>query len=99
AADAIARALDRELDTVRRDFLPIGPTGRLLAAVERRVDLDRGHRPSRIFALFRLGQLVGVEHPAPRREIPAADADADRPFAHRDSLSRVAPWTFATSSS
>ena len=99
AHDAEARALDRELEAVGNGLLPGLPAFRLLPAVEGRVDLDRAELARRIFELFRLRQLVGIEDAAPRRIGPAADADAD--FALRSSRGRsmLERWTFATSSS
>jgi hypothetical protein len=41
------------------------------------VDLDRGQPGGRVFQLLGLRQLLRIEHPAPRREGPAADADVD----------------------
>src|SRR6185312_869148 len=81
--DDVARALDRELETFGNLLLPRGPAFRALAAVESRVDLDRSELPRRIFELTLLRQAGGIEGLAPRRERPAADADADFTYAHR----------------
>src|SRR5262249_25004781 len=71
------RTLDREHEVVRRLVAPAAKARGLLRAVERAVDLDRGHLPAPIFELARLRQAFGIERPAPRRERPAAYADAD----------------------
>src|SRR5262249_23610268 len=76
------RALDREHEVVRRLVAPAAKARGLLRAVERAVDLDRGQLSAGVFELARLRQTLGIERPAPRRERPAADADAD--FGHAE---------------
>src|SRR6185437_10707626 len=50
---------------------------RRLAAVVGAVDLDRGQLAAGVLQLLGLRQALRIEHPAPRLEGPAADADID----------------------
>jgi hypothetical protein len=77
AMGGVARPLEREHEIVRRLARPFAEAVRLLRAVERAVDLDRGQLAAGIFELARLCEPLGVELPAPGGEHPAADADTD----------------------
>src|SRR5262249_30579270 len=73
---------------------PLAEALRLLRAVIGRVDLDRGEVLARVGELLRLREPLGIEHAAPGREVPAADAAIDMSGCHRGSLAHVpAKWT------
>ena len=72
-----ARALHREHEAVGHLARPFAKALRLLRAVVGAVDLDRGQLGGGVLQLLRLRELVGIEHAAPGREGPAADADID----------------------
>ena len=68
-----ARALDGEDKALGSFACPFAEALRLLRAVVGRIDLDRGQVLAGVGQLFRLRQALGIEHPAPRLEGPAAD--------------------------
>src|SRR5690606_26533468 len=81
--------LQGEDEAVRRLVMPLGEARRLLRTVIGAVDLDRGQLRGGIFQLALLRQLLRIEGTAAPRLIgPAADADADPPFAFIASLLR-----------
>ena len=91
AVRRIARPLQGEHE-VGRDFgRPFAKTLRLLRAVERAVDLDRGQLRGGVFEFLPLRQFVGIEHAAPRLIGPAADADADVAVAFHSGLPLAHP--------
>src|SRR5204863_6114980 len=67
----------REDKAVRRLGSPFAKTVRPARIVEGAVDLDRGQVPAGMGQLLRLRQPRRIEGAAPRREHPAADADAN----------------------
>src|SRR5207253_1927734 len=85
AVGGVARAFDREDEILRRVRVPAAEARRLLRAVEGAVDLDRGDLAAGEGEFTRLREPLGIERAAPRREHPAADADAD--LAHAGNLS------------
>src|SRR5689334_11865573 len=74
-----SRRLDAEDEAIRRFVVPLLERRGLLQSVERRVDLDRCELAAGVVELFRLGHALRVERAAPRREVPAADADENLP--------------------
>ena len=82
------RPLDREHEILRNLARPLAIGRGRLGAVEGAVDLDRGEVARGIAELLRMGQAFGIEHAAPRREGPPADADVNASvfFAIRDPL-------------
>ena len=77
AMGRVARCLDREDEAVRHLARPFAEGRRCLGAIERAVDLDRGETGAAYSSSRVFGRPVGVEHAAPRREGPAADAEID----------------------
>ena len=71
------RTFQREHEAVRHLARPLAKRRRRLRAIESAVDLDRGQPLARIGQLFRMRETLRIKDPAPRREGPAADADAD----------------------
>ncbi len=72
-----ARPLQREDEAVGHFAGPFAKALRLLRAVIGAVDLDRGQLRGGVGQFLRLRELLRIEHPAPRLEGPAADADID----------------------
>ena len=70
------RPFQREDEILGRLVMPFLEAGRRLSAVEGAVDLDRGDVAAGIGEFIGLAQSLRVERAAPRREDPAADADA-----------------------
>src|SRR5205085_3610632 len=76
-AGGVARRLQREGEALRHGLAPTFEQGRRLKLVISRVDLGRAQLRGCIFELLRLREPRGIEGPAPRIEVPAADADMD----------------------
>ncbi len=72
-----ARTLQREDETVRRGVGPLPEALGRLQPVMGGVDLDGGEVARGIGQLIRLAKTLGIEHAAPWRIDPAADAGAD----------------------
>src|SRR5271169_2152518 len=75
--DGKARAFEREYKALRHFASPFAERRRRLRTVERAVDLDRGQVLAGIGQFLGVRQALGIEHPAPRLEGPAADPDKD----------------------
>src|SRR4030067_1099486 len=73
------RAFDGEDEAVRRGRGPVAEALRTLQPVMGGVDLDRGEMRRGVGKLLGLLQALGIEHPAPGRINPTADADAYAP--------------------
>ena len=73
----VPRALDAEDEIVRRCNSPAGEAGGTLQAVKGAIDFDGREVAGGIGEFFGVGQLGRIEDAAPRRVVPARDADPD----------------------